>query len=52
MKEDKRKEIEAKWNQLIAETNKPEKRKMQIKQATISAKVIRRRKGSPDRHIR
>lgn len=52
MKEDKRKEIEAKWNQLISETNKPEKLKMDIKQATISAKVIRRRKGNPDLHIR
>lgn len=52
MKEDKRKEIEAKWNQLISETNKPKKLKMHIKQATISAKVIRRRKGNPDLHIR
>ena len=52
MKEDKKKEIEAKWNQLISETNKPKKLKMHIKQATISAKVIRRRKGNPDLHIR
>lgn len=51
MKADKKKEIEAKWNQLISETNKPKKLKGQIKQATISAKVIRRRKGNPDLHI-
>lgn len=52
MKEDKRKEIEAKWNQLISETKKPKNLKVQIKQATINAKVIRRRKGNPDLHIR
>lgn len=51
MKKDKRKEIEAKWNQLISESNKPKKHKGQIRQATISAKVIRRRKGNPDLHI-
>lgn len=51
MKEDKKREIEAKWNQLISETNKPKKLNGQIKQATISAKVIRRRKGNPDLHI-
>jgi len=51
MKENRKKEIEAKWNQLIAETAKPEKTEVQAKTASSSAKVIRRRKGNPDRHI-
>ena len=51
MKKDKKKEIEAKWNQLIAETVKSEKPKVETKTAASSAKVIRRRKGNPDLHI-
>ena len=51
MKEDRKKEIEAKWNQLIAETVKPEKAKVPAKTASSTAKVIRRRKGNPDLHI-
>ena len=51
MKENKKKEIEAKWNQLIAETFKSEKPRVETKSASSSAKVIRRRKGNPDLHI-
>jgi hypothetical protein len=51
MKEDRKKEIDLKWNQLIAEIEKPKKTEAQTKQSTRSSKVIRRRKGNPDLHI-
>ena len=51
MKENRKKEIEAKWSQLIAETAKPEKTEVRAKVASTSSKVIRRRKGNPDLHI-
>lgn len=55
MKENRKKEIEAKWNQLIAETIKPQetprKTEVQTKAVSSNAKVIRRRKGNPDLHI-
>jgi len=51
MKEDRKKEIEAKLNQLIAETIKPQKTKVRAKSVSRNAKVIRRRKGNPDLHI-
>jgi hypothetical protein len=52
MREDRKKEIDLKWNQLIAEIEKPKKTKVESKPSTSSpSKVIRRRKGSPDLHI-
>jgi hypothetical protein len=51
MKEDRKKEINLKWRQLLSEIDKPKKSKEQNKQATRSPKVIRRRKGNPDLHI-
>ena len=51
MKEHRKRQIEAKWNQLIAETIKPQKTKDQTKTGSGNGKVIRRRKGNPDRHI-
>ena len=51
MKEDKKKEIELKWHQLLADYENPKKTKEQIKPTTRSSKVIRRRKGNPDLHI-
>ena len=51
MKEDRKKEIEAKFLKLIAESEKPEKSKTPTLMTTSRAKVIRRRKGRPDQHI-
>ncbi len=51
MKEDRKKEIDLKWNQLIAEIEKPKKTEVETKQSTRASKVIRRRKGNPDLHI-
>ncbi|MEJ2154476.1 MAG: hypothetical protein P8X96_04020 [Desulfobacteraceae bacterium] len=51
MKKDRKKEIEAKWNQLISETINPQKTEVQSKPAISNTKVIRRRKGNPDLHI-
>lgn len=51
MKQDRKKEIEAKWNQLIADTIKPQKTEVQTKTVSSNARVIRRRKGNPDLHI-
>jgi hypothetical protein len=51
MKENRKKEIEAKLNQLIAETIKPQKTNIRTKSVSSNAKVIRRRKGNPDLHI-
>jgi len=51
MKENRKKEIEAKLNQLIAQTIKPQKTNAQTKSVSCNAKVIRRRKGNPDLHI-
>lgn len=51
MKENKRNEIEAKWNQLIAKTEQPRSTKVDVKRTLSGAKVIRRRKGNPDLHI-
>jgi hypothetical protein len=53
MKEDRKKEIDLKWNQLIAEIEKPKNTAVQTqtKKTTRTPKVIRRRKGNPDIHI-
>lgn len=53
MKEDRKKEIDNKWNQLIAEIDKPKKAAVQTqtKKTSRTPKVIRRRKGNPDLHI-
>lgn len=53
MKEDRKKEIDLKWNQLISEIDKPKKTAVQTqtKKANRTPKVIRRRKGNPDIHI-
>lgn len=53
MEEDRKKELELKWNQLIAEMEQPDQTKAQTKtkKSSRTAKVIRRRKGNPDLHI-
>jgi len=51
MNEDRKKEIEAKLLQLIAETQKPEKSGSLANSISGNIKVIRRRKGNPDMHI-
>lgn len=51
MKEERRKEIEARLHKLIAEIDKPKNTKPLMKSTFSNAKVIRRRKGSPDVHI-
>lgn len=51
MKEETRKEIEAKWHQLVAQVDEKEKSKSVPKTALIGAKVIRRRKGQMDLSI-
>lgn len=51
MKEERRKEIEAKLHKLIAEIDKDKKTKPIMKSAFSNARVIRRRKGSPDVQI-
>ena len=48
MKEEIRKEIEARWNQLMAEVDKAEKPKSSSKSLSFGVKVIRRRKGQMD----
>jgi len=51
MKEQTRKEIEAKWHQLVAQVDEAEEPKSVPKAALIGAKVIRRRKGHMDLSI-
>jgi len=51
MKEERRKEIEARLHKLIAEIDKPKKATTIMKSTFCNAKVIRRRKGKPDVHI-
>lgn len=48
MKEDTKKEIEAKWLKLIEEVEKVEKTKSAPKPALMGVNVIRRRKGQLD----
>lgn len=48
MEEAKRKEIEAKWSQLISQSHPAEAEKTVKKSKTRGAKIIRRRKGRPD----
>ena len=48
MKEETRKEIEAKWLQLVAQASETDKTKTAPKTALSGVKVIRRRKGHMD----
>ena len=48
MKEETRKEIEAKWHQLVAQAGETKKTKTVPKTALLGVKVIRRRKGQMD----
>ncbi len=51
MEKEKRKEIEARLFKLIAETNRREEIEPATQKISSGVKVIRRRKGIPDRHI-
>jgi hypothetical protein len=51
MKEDQKKELEAKLIKLIFESERPKKSKASTSSDATPARVIRRRKGSPDLHI-
>jgi hypothetical protein len=53
MEEAKRKEIEAKLQQLFAQNDQMNIRssKSPVKTTAIGARIIRRRKGKPDLHI-
>ncbi len=51
MKEDRKRELEAKLFQLIAESNKPKKIKTRGLKTSSNIRVIRRRKGNPDQFI-
>lgn len=51
MEEEKRKKIEAKLSQLFAEHNQPENTETPVKQKSSGIRLIRRRKGNPDKHI-
>ncbi|MBN1930130.1 MAG: hypothetical protein JW786_00790 [Desulfobacterales bacterium] len=51
MEEAKRKEIEAKLYQLLAQNEQIKKEKSSAPNTYCGARVIRRRKGKPDLHI-
>lgn len=51
MEEEKRKKIEARLNQLFAEQNQNENSEIPMKQKSSGIRLIRRRKGNPDKHI-
>ncbi len=51
MEEEKRKQLEAKLNQLLAEYDQPKESEIPLREATPGIRLIRRRKGNPDKHI-
>ena len=52
MDEEKKKKIEAKLRQLLELHNESQKEDPPPKSAPPGTRVIRRRKGAPDKHIR
>jgi len=51
MEEEKKREIEAKLYQLIAQADQAKKERTPAKDTSSGVRVIRRRKGKPDLHI-
>ncbi len=51
MNEEKRKEIEDRLRELVASANKSQDETRPAKSKACGARIIRRRKGSPDRQI-
>lgn len=51
MEEAKRKQIEAKLNELLAQSAQAKEKKAPAKSTLSGVRVIRRRKGKPDLHI-
>jgi len=51
MEESQRAKIEAKLKKMIELQNRAKKEKKRVKNIPYSTKVIRRRTGSPDKHI-
>jgi len=51
MEESQRAKIEAKLKKMIALQTKSQKENIRVRDIPYSTKVIRRRKGSPDKHI-
>ena len=51
MEEEKRKKLEAKLIQLFAHYDQPQDSKRPARAAASGVRLIRRRKGNPDKHI-
>ncbi|MDD2389407.1 MAG: hypothetical protein PHP23_06715 [Desulfobacterales bacterium] len=51
MEETKRKQIEAKLYQMIAQADQAKNEKSSVNRKSFGVTVIRRRKGNPDLHI-
>ena len=51
MEEEKRKQLEAKLNQLFAQYDQPKDSEAPMKKDACGIRLIRRRKGNPDKHI-
>ena len=51
MEEEKRKQLEAKLNQLFAQYDQPKESEPPLEKAAPGIRLIRRRKGNPDKHI-
>ncbi len=51
MEEEKRKQLEAKLNQLFAQYDQPKDSETPKRTQAHGIRIIRRRKGNPDKHI-
>ena len=51
MEEEKRKQLDAKLNQLFAEFNQQKEPEVSSRKVSDGIRLIRRRKGNPDKHI-
>lgn len=51
MEEEKRKKIEAKLIQLFAKSEQPQDSPLVVDKKSSKIRLIRRRKGNPDKHI-
>lgn len=51
MEEEKRKQLEAKLNQLFAQYDQPKESEAPLERTASGIRLIRRRKGNPDKHI-
>jgi hypothetical protein len=51
MEEEKRKKLEAKLIQLFAQYDEPQESKRPVRADASGVRLIRRRKGNPDKHI-